>query len=133
MSMKLLPASVGPVDPSPASDVSTSLVPLAQRVIATQAAAGVGMMRWLQSGQISPAPSADDFAWSSSTRRGAADFIDGTPVEDSQSDETAGSGWEYLSAGWAWSHSLQRAAIAHYLSYAAGSAGWSGRFINLYA
>jgi hypothetical protein len=37
MSIKLLPASVGPVDPSQAPDVSTSLMPLTQRAIATRA------------------------------------------------------------------------------------------------
>ncbi len=117
MSIKLLPASVNPVD---APDVSTSLVPLTQRAISTRA------------GQISLVPSAEAFAWSSSTRRGGGNRIDGTPVEDSQSDETGGSGWEHLS-GWAWSHSVELTAIAHYLFYAAGPAGWSGRLIDLYA
>ena len=105
MSIKLLPASVVPVDPPP--DVSTSLVPLAKRAIATRA------------GQVSLSPSADAFAGSSSTRRGGANRIDGAPVEDSQSDETGRSGWAYLS-GWAWSHSVERTAVAHYLFYAAG-------------
>jgi hypothetical protein len=120
MSIKLLPASVNPVDPSQAHDVSTSLAPLTQRAITTRA------------GQISLVPSADAFAWSSSTRRGAAKFISGTPVEDSQSDQTERSGWEYV-PGWASSHSVERTAIAHYLSYAAGAASWSARLINLYA
>ena len=108
MSIKLLPASVNPVDPSQAPDVSTSLVPLTQRAITTRA------------GQIRLVPSADAFAWSSSTRRGGANRIYGTPVEDSQSDETGRSGWEYVS-GWAWSRPVESTAVAHYLSYAAGS------------
>ena len=117
MSIKLLPASVNPVDPP---DVSTSLVPLTQRAITTRAA------------QISLVPSTDTFAWSSSTRRGVANRIYGTIVEDSQSDETGRSGWEYVS-GWAWSRPVALTAVAHYLSYAAGPAGWSGRLIDLYA
>ena len=120
MSIKLLLASVNPVDPPQAPDVSTSLVPLTQRAISTRA------------GQISLVPSADAFSWSSSTRQGGANLIYGTPVEDSQSDETGRSGWEYLS-GWAWSHSVERTAVAHYLFYAASPAGWSGRLIDVYA
>lgn len=120
MSIKLLPASVNPADPSQAPDVSTSLVPLTQRAISTRA------------DQISLVPSADAFAWSSSTRRGEANFIDGTLVEDSQSDETAHSAWEYVS-GWAWSRAVESMAVAHYLSYAAGPAAWSGQLIDLYA
>jgi hypothetical protein len=120
MSIKLLPASVNPVDPSQAHDVSTSLVPPTQRAITTRA------------GQISLVPSADAFAWSSSTRRGGPTRISGTPVEDSQSDETGRSGWEYVS-GWASNNSVERTAIAHYLSYAAGPASWSARLIDLYA
>jgi hypothetical protein len=118
--MKLLPASVNPVDPLQAPDVSTSLVPLTQRAITTRA------------GQISLVPSADAFAWSSSTRRGGANFIYGTPVEDSQSDETGPSDAEYVS-GWAWNRPVESTAVAHYLSYAAGPAAWSGRLIDLYA
>ena len=117
MSLKLLPASVNSVD---TPDVSTSLVPLTQRAITTRAS------------QISLVPSTDAFAWSSSTHRGGASRIDGTPVEDSHSDETGGSGWGYLSE-WAWGHSVERTAVAHYLFYAADVAGWSGRLINLYA
>ena len=120
MSIKLLPASVNPVDPSQASDVSTSLVPLTQRAISTRAR------------QINLVPSADAFAWSSSTSGGGTTRINGTPVEDSQSDETGHSGWGYLS-GWAWSHSVERTAVAHYLFYAAGPASWSGRLIDVYA
>jgi hypothetical protein len=119
MSMKLLPASADPVDPSHASDASTSLVPSSQRAIATR----IG-----QSGLV---PSAAAFSWSASTRRSNANRIDATPVEDSQSD-AGHSAWEYLS-GWAWSPSVESTAIAHYLSYAAGFAGWNGRLINLYA
>jgi hypothetical protein len=119
MSIKLLPASANPVDPSHAPDVSTSLVPLTQRAITTRA------------GQISLVPSSDAFAWSSSTRRGEANRIDGTPVEDSQSDETGRSGWESFS-GWAWIRPIETA-IAHYLSHAASSAGWSGGLIDVYA
>ena len=120
MSIKLLPASVNPVDPSQAADVSASLVPLTQRAISTQA------------GQINFVPSADAFAWSSSTRRGEAPFIYGTLVEDSQSDETGRSAWQYVS-GLAWSGLVESTAIAHYLSYAASYASWSGRLIDLYA
>ncbi len=120
MSIKLLPASVNPVDPSQAPDVSTSLVPLTQGAITARA------------GQIRLVPSADAFAWSSSTRRGGTNRIDGTPVEDSQSDETGRSDWEYVS-GWAWSLPVESTAVAHYLSYAAGAASWNGRLINLYA
>ncbi len=124
MSIKLLPAPVNPVDPSQASmrtpDVSTSLVPLTQRAITARA------------GQIGLVPSADAFAWSSSTRRGEAKFIYGTPVEDSQGDETGRSGWEYVS-GWAWSRPVDGTAIAHYLAYAAGPASWSGQLNDLYA
>lgn len=117
--MKLLPASVDPVDPQ-ASDVSTSLVPLTQRAITTRG------------GQTGLVPSADNFAWSSSTRRSEANVIDATPVEDSDSDETGVLGAEYVSA-WTGSISVERTAIAHYLFYAAGLAGWSGRLINVYA
>jgi hypothetical protein len=120
MSIKLLPASVNPVDPSQASDVSTSLVPLTQRAIATRA------------GQISLVLSAGGFARSSSTRRGQANHIDGTPVEDSQNDKTGPSGRDYFS-GWAWSRPVESTAIAHYLFYAASPAGWSGRLVDLYA
>jgi hypothetical protein len=122
MSIKLLPASVNPVDPLQAPDVSTSLVPLTQRAITTRA------------GQISLVPSTDAFAWSSSARRGEANRIDGTPVEnqDSQSDERGRSGWEYVS-GWPWSRLVESTAVAHYLFYAGDPAGWSGRLINLYA
>ena len=120
MSMKLLPASVNPSDPSQVPDVSTSLVPLAQRAIAARA------------GQISLVPSADAFAWSSGTRQGGANCIDGIPVEDSQSDETAGSGGEYVS-GWAGICPVERTAVAQYLTYAAGPAGGRGRLLDLYA
>ena len=120
MSIKLLPAAVNPVEPSQAPDVSTSLAPPTQRAIITR------------SGQIGLVPSADAFAWSSSTRRGEANRINGTPVEEFQSDETGRSGWEYVS-GWAWSGPIGSTAIAHYLSYAAGPSSWSGRLIDLYA
>jgi hypothetical protein len=120
MSIKLLPASVNPVDTSEASDASTSLVPLAQRAIATQA------------GQIRLVPAADAFTWSSSTRRGEAEFIDGTPVEDSQSDESGRAGGEYVS-GWAWSRTVASTAVDHYLSYAANLFGWRGGLVDLYA
>jgi hypothetical protein len=120
MSIKLLPASVDPFGPSQAPDVSTSLVPLKQRGISTRA------------GQISPVPSADAFSWSPSTRRGGANRIYGTALEDSQRDQTGSSGGEYVS-GWTWSPPVERTAVAHYLSYAAGSAGSSARLIDLYA
>ncbi len=120
MSIKLLPASVDSVDSSQASEVSTSLVPVTQRAISTRAS------------QISLVPSGDAFAWSASTRRGEANWIYGTPVEDSQSDAAGDSGGEYVS-GWAWSRPVESTAIAHYLLYAGGPAGWSGRLVNLYA
>lgn len=120
MSIKLLPASVSPVDSSQASGVTTSLVPLTQRAITTRA------------GQSSLVPYADAFVWSSSTRQGQPKFIHGTPVEDPQGDETGHSDWEYL-PGWAWSRSIESTAIAHYLSYGAGPANWRGRLIDLYA
>jgi hypothetical protein len=120
MSIKLLPASVNPVGPSPAPDESISLVPLTHRAITTRA------------GQISLVPPSDVFARSSSTRRGEANFIEGTLVEDSQSDDTGHSAWEYVS-GWAWSRAVESMAIAHYLSYAASPAAWSGQLIDLYA
>jgi hypothetical protein len=119
MSMKLLPASVDPVDPQ-ASDVSTSPVPLTQRAITTR------------DSQVDLVPSADAFAWSSSTRRSGTNVIYGTPVEDSDSNETGALVAEYVSA-WAGSNSVERAAIAHYLFYAAGRAGWSRWLINVYA
>jgi hypothetical protein len=130
MSIKLLAASVNPVDPSQAADGSTSLVPVTQRAITSR------------TGQISLVPSADVFAWSSSTRQGEAPFIHGTLVEDFQSedtqsedtqgDETGRSGWQYVS-GLAWSGLVESTAIAHYLFGAANPANWSGRLINLYA
>jgi len=125
MSIKLLPASANPVDPLDVSTglvpfTSTSLVPFTQRAIIRQAS------------QISVAPSADTFAWSSSTRQGGANRINGTPLQNSQSDDSERSGWQYLS-GWAWSHSVERTAVAHYLFYAAGPSSWSGRLIDLYA
>ena len=119
MSMKLLPASSNPVDPPQPPDVSTGLVPLTQSAITTRP------------GQISLVP-ADAFARSSSTRRAEPNLIYGTPVEDSQSDETGPSRGEYVSA-WAWSRPLESTALAHYLFYAASPARWSGWLINLYA
>jgi hypothetical protein len=87
----------------------------------------------MRAGQTTLVPSADTFAWSSSsTRQRGPNSIDATPVEDSQSDATAGSGWESLS-GWAWSHSVELTAIAHYLFYAASPASWSGQLIDVYA
>jgi hypothetical protein len=120
MSIKLLPASVNAVEPSQASDVSTSLVPLTQSAIT------------LRAGQISLVPSADTFARSSSTRRGGAHLIYGTLVEDPQGDETGRSGGEYIS-GLAWSHPVESTAVAQYLFYAADPVGWRGRLIDLYA
>ena len=119
MSIKLLPASVDPVDASQ-PEVSTSLVPLTQRAIASRL------------GQTDVVLHTDAFAWSASARRGEPNRIDGTPVEDSKSDETAGSGWEYVS-GWAWSRPVEKTAVAHYLSYAASPASRRGRLIDLYA
>jgi hypothetical protein len=118
MSMKLLPASVSPVDP-PEPDVSNSLVPVAQRAIT------------VQGGPSSVVPSAGAFTRSSRSRRAAANWIDATPVDDPQSDEAA-SAVEYLPA-WAWSDPIERTAIAHYLFYAAGFASGIGWLVNLYA
>jgi hypothetical protein len=120
MSIKLLPALVNPVEPSLAPDVSTSLVRLTQRAITTR------------SGQISLVPPTDAFAWSSSARRGESNRISGTAVEDSESDETRGSGWEYVS-GWAWSRPVESTAVAHYLFYAASPASGRGQLVDLYA
>jgi hypothetical protein len=124
VSIKLLPASLNPVVPSQPPEASASLAPLTQRAITARP------------GQTSLVPSADAFAWSPSTRRGEANRIDATFVEDSQSesqsDETGPSVWEYVS-GWAGTRPLEITAVAHYLSYAAGLASWSGRLINLYA
>ncbi|MGA7217545.1 MAG: hypothetical protein WBX38_04490 [Candidatus Sulfotelmatobacter sp.] len=122
--MKLLPASVNPVEASQSPEVSTSLAPLTQRGITARAS---------QTTLVAPA---DAFAWSSSSRRGEANRIDATFVDDSPSDsqskETGPSAWEYVS-GWAWSRPVEITAVAHYLSYAAGLAGWSGGLIDLYA
>jgi hypothetical protein len=120
MSIKLLPAPVNAVDSSQARNGSTSLVPVTQRAINARA------------GQIGVVPSADVFSWSSSARRGEAPFINGTLVEDSQSDETGRSAWQYVS-GLAWSGLVESTAIVHYLSSAANPASWSGRLIDLYA
>jgi hypothetical protein len=118
MSIKLLPASVNPLNPSQPPDVSTGLAPLTQRAIATR------------TGQISLVPSAD--AWSSSTRRSQPNVIHGTFLDDSPSDDTGRSLGEYVS-GWSWTRSVESTAVAHYLSYAAGLAAWKGRLIDLYA
>jgi hypothetical protein len=120
MSIKLLPASVNPLDSSQAPDASTSLVPLAQRAVTTRA------------GQISLVPSADAFARSSSSRRGEPNLIYGTVVEDSPGNEKERSAWDYVS-GWVWSNLVESTAAAHYLSYAASPASWSGQLIDLYA
>lgn len=124
MSIKLLPASVNPVGPLPAPDVSTSLVPLADRTITARA------------GQTGLIPTSDAFAWSSLPHRAEPNRIEATFAEDSQADsqtdETGPSPWEYVS-GWAFSRPVEITAVAHYLSYAAGLAGWNGRLINLYA
>jgi hypothetical protein len=119
MSIKLLPAPVNPVDPSQASDVSASLVPLTPRAVTAQA------------GQRSLVPSGDTFSRSPSTRQDEANWIDGTFVEDSQSDATASAG-EYIS-GLSWSRPVAITAIAHYLFYSAALARWSGRLIDIYA
>ncbi|MGA9529514.1 MAG: hypothetical protein WBS24_15470 [Terriglobales bacterium] len=119
MSIKLLPASVNSVFPSQATDLSTGLAPLTQRALATP------------TGQNGVVPSVDTFSWSSSTRPGRANWIDGTPVEGSQSDETVSAG-EYVSGG-AWSHSLESTAVANYLLYAGNPSSWRGQLINVYA
>ena len=132
MSIKLLPASVNPVDPPQAPDGTTSLVPLTHRAIATRAGQISLAPSLVPSLATSLAKSAGAFAWSSSTRQGGPKFIDGTPVEDPQSDETGYPRSEYVS-GWAGSYSVESTAIAHYLFYATGPTSWSGRLINLYA
>jgi hypothetical protein len=116
---------VNPVDPPQAPDVSTSLVSLPQRAISTRA----GQVISVPSASV---PSADAFAWSSPARRGEANFIPATVVENSQSDESENSAWEYVS-GWAWSRFVGSTAAAIYLSYAAAPTSWSGRLIDLYA
>lgn len=123
MPIKLLPASVNTVDGSQAlirtPDGSTTLAPLIQGALTARA-------------QNSLILSTDAFAWSSSTRRDEAKFISGTPVEDSNSGEMGHSAWQYVS-GWAWSRLVESMPIALYLSYASGSASWSGQLIDLYA
>jgi hypothetical protein len=125
MSMKLLPASVNPVDSSQAPDVSNSIVPLAQGAITVRA------------GQVSVATSADAFTSSSRSHRAGANWIDAnwidaTPVEDAQSDEAGRAAVEYVS-GWTWSSPIELTAIAHYLFYAAGLAKGRGWLVDLYA
>jgi hypothetical protein len=120
MSIKLLPASSNPLGPSGASDVSTSLVPLTPRALATRAS------------QINLVSSPDTFAWSSSTRPAGPNRISGTLVENSQSDETATSDQEYVN-GSPWTRPIESTAAAQYLFYAAAPTGWTGRLINLYA
>jgi hypothetical protein len=120
MSMKLLPAAVDSLDPSQIPDVSNSLVPVAQGEIT------------MRPGQTGVAPSADAFSWSSRTRSAGPNWIDATPVEDSQSDEAGLSAVEYVS-GWAWSVPIERTAIAHYLFYAAGLANRRRWLVDLYA
>jgi hypothetical protein len=119
MSIKLLPASANPIDPSAASDVSTSLVPLTPRAIAARAS------------QTSLIP-ADSFAWSSSTRPAEPNRISGTLVEDSQSDEAGISDAEYVD-GWTGSRPVETTAAANYLFYATAPTSWNGRLINVYA
>jgi hypothetical protein len=120
MSIKLLPASVNAVDPAQASDVSNSLVPLASVAIASR------------SGKISLVPSGDAFTRSSATRRGEANFIYGTLVEDSHGDVAGRSGGEYVS-GLGWGRPVESTVIAQYLFCSASSAGWRGRYIDVYA
>jgi hypothetical protein len=120
LSIKLLPASVNPLDPPQASDASTSLVPLTQTPINPRAS------------QISSVPPADTFTWSSSTRRNAPTLISATLVEDFPSNEKERSAWEYVS-GWVWSNLAGNTAIAHYLSNAASPGSWSGQLLDLYA
>jgi hypothetical protein len=120
MSIKLLPASVNLGDPTESRDVSTGLVPQIQRAISKR------------DGQSALTSSSSAYSWSSMTERGGVQLIDGTLVEDSQSDETGSSRAEYVS-DWDWSRSFEKTAVAHYLFYAAAPAIWSGWLINLYA
>jgi hypothetical protein len=119
MSIKLLPASANPVDPSQASHVSASLVPLIPRAVTNQAR------------QSSLIASGDTFSWSPSTRQDEANWIDGTFVEDSQSGATNSVG-EYVS-GLARSYFVASTAIAQYLFYSTAPAGWNGQLIDVYA
>jgi hypothetical protein len=138
MSIKLLPPSLDTPGPSQSSEVSTSLVPLAPRAIATQG------------GQTALIPSAGTFTWSSSTRPAEPNVIYGTPVDDPDIDdsgidesdindpdvdENGPLHAEYVSA-FSGSHSVRGSAVAHYLFYMASPAawnGWRGWLINLYA
>jgi hypothetical protein len=120
MSIKLLPASVNAVDPAQASDVSNSLAPLTQAAIASRA------------GKISLVPSADAFTRSAAMRRGEANFIYGTLVEDSNGDAAGRSGGECVS-GLGWGRPVESSVIAQYLFYSASPAGWRGRYIDVYA
>jgi hypothetical protein len=134
MSMKLLPALVDPVDPSHVPDVSNSLAPLAQRAITTSTGHSVVPSADAFTGSSSTGSSStgSSSTWSSRARRSGVIWIDATPVEDSLSGESGLSAVEYVS-GWAWSSPIERAAIAHYLFYAAGLANGIGRLIDLYA
>ena len=120
MSIKLLAASVNAVDPAQASDGSIGLVPVASVAIASRA------------GKISLVPSADAFTRSTATRRGEANFIYGTLVEDSHGDAAGRSGGEYVS-GLGWGRPVESTVIAQYLFHSASLAGWRGRYIDVYA
>jgi hypothetical protein len=120
MSIKLLAASVNAIDAAQASDGSNSLVPVASVAIVSRA------------GRINLVPAGDAFTRSSATRRGEADFIPGTLVEDSSGDAAGRSGGEYVS-GLGWGRSVESSVIAQYLSYSASSGGWRGRYIDVYA
>ena len=120
MPIKLLPASVNPLDLSHQPDASASLAPLPQSAIIARAV------------QATHSTAGDAFARSSSARRSEPKFIHGTPVEDSQSNDSGPSAWEYVSA-WASRHLVENTVIAHYRSYATAPAIWNGRLINLYA
>jgi hypothetical protein len=124
MMIKLLPEVHSP-DTSGEAGVSTSLVPYAHGAVVTHGSA---------SSDIVPAP--DTYTWSTSTGRGAAPRIYGTPVEDSESEdgsEEAGrSAWEYVSGSW-WGPSIERAATALYSMYSGMLTAGSGQLVNVYA
>jgi len=123
--MKLLGASVSAVDAPVVSDGSGGLVPVGPRAVA------------MRSGEIGLVRSGNAFSGSPRARAGGVNWndgnwIDATPVEDSETDEARLSLAEYVS-GPAWSGKVERTAAALYLFYAAGFAKMKGRLISLYA
>ena len=127
MSIRLLTAvnTAGPLD---AAEASVGLVPLTTRAMTAQA----GQTSLVASGAAGGVAIASDrHSWSSATKARRANWIDATPVEDTESEGTA-SIPEYV-WGWSGSASVERSAIAQYLFYSATPAGRSGWFLNVYA